>query len=204
MEPHSRHDHSQDGARVLDAQLRDSFGRVTYSHKTQEKCADTLLYWSSLIKVAQIVLSALSSVSIISTFFGIGMVGSIAGAILAVALCALSLLTKESDLGELAQKHRLAASDMWFIRERYLSLITDLNIGNKALETIQEDRDILVSELRRIYSAAPSTNSRAYRKAQEALKYNEEMTITDDELDAFLPNELRKRRECTRWGGPHS
>lgn len=198
MELRSRNDHLQDGARVLDAQLRDSFGRVTYSHKTQEKCADTLLYWSSLIKAAQILLSALSSVSIISTFFGVGIVGSIAGAILTAALCGLSLLTKESDLGELAHKHRLAASDMWFIRERYLSLITDLNIGNKALETIQEDRDTLVSELRGIYSAAPSTNSRAYRKAQQALKYSEEMTFTDDEIDAFLPNELKKRRECKR------
>ena len=166
-------------------------GRVTYSHKTQEKCADVLLSWSLIIKAVQIVLSAVSSVSIFSTFFGIGVVGSVVGGILVTILCALNLLTKESNLGELAQKHRTTASDLWLIRERFLSLLTDLRTGNITLEEIQKERDILLTDLGAIYSVAPSTNSRAYKKAQKALKYDEEMTFSEQEIDAFLPNSFK-------------
>ena len=191
MEQHSQVDASREKGKYLEDQLRVSFGRVTYSHKTQEKCADILLFWSFIIKVTQIVLSAVSSVSIFSTFFGVGVYGSIVGGLLAAILCALNLLTKESNLGEFAQKHRTTASDLWLIRERFLSLLTDLRTGNIALEEIQKERDILLTNLGAIYSVAPSTNSRAYQQARKALKYDEEMTFSEQEIDAFLPNSLK-------------
>ena len=84
---------------------------------------------------------------------------------------------------------------MWLIRERYLSIITDLKIGNKSIESIQQERDRLVFELGAIYESSPSTNSRAYEKARNALKYNEEMTFSDSEIDSMLPNELRKTQK---------
>jgi hypothetical protein len=36
------------------------------------------------------------------------------------------------DLGELAQKHKQAANDLWIIREKYLSLLVDLEIRETA------------------------------------------------------------------------
>ncbi len=38
---------------------------------------------------------------------------------------------------------------------------------------------------------APRTNSNAYRKAQDALKYREDMTFSVEEIDAFLPEALK-------------
>ena len=40
LEPHSRTDDSPNARAVLEGQLRECFGRVVYSHKTHEKCAD--------------------------------------------------------------------------------------------------------------------------------------------------------------------
>ena len=60
------------------------------------------------------------------------------------------------------------------------------------LEKLQEIRDELIEELHSIYSGAPSTNYKAYRKAQDALKQYEDMTFSDAEIDAFLPNELKR------------
>lgn len=47
-------------------------------------------------------------------------------------------------------------------------------------------------ESQRVYSGVPSTNYKAYKKAQEALKQHEEMTFSNDEIDDFLPTELRR------------
>ena len=107
-------------------------------------------------------------------------------------LLAINLYTKDKDLGELASNHRHAANNIWLIREKYLSLIADLSIGGKPLEILQQERDALAEDLHAIYSTVPSTNSRAYTEAQEALKQNEEMTFSDKEIDAFLPTQLRR------------
>jgi hypothetical protein len=46
--------------------------------------------------------------------------------------------------------------------------------------------------LHSIYAGAPSTNFKAYKKAQDALKNMEDMTFSDEEIDKFLPRELRR------------
>lgn len=192
LEPHSRTDDSPSSRAVLEAQLRECFGRVVYSHKTHEKCADILLSRLSRIKLWQIVLSAVTTGGFIAAVFGAGQIGAVIGIIISTTLLVLSAYTKSYDLGELAQKHRQAGVNLWLMREKYLSLITDLRMGEKPIETLQTERDELLEQLHSVYSGAPSTNYQAYRKAQESLKKLEELTFSDDEIDAFLPKELRK------------
>lgn len=193
MEAHSQADNSPDPKQVLEGQLREIYGRVVYSHKTHEKCADILLSRLSNIKWCQIILSALSASGYVSTLLGAGAAGSIVGSTFSVLLLALNLYTKDHDMSEVASKHKRAANDIWLIREKYLSLIADLVIGRKPLEVLQQERDALAKDLHAVYSTAPSTNSRAYAKAQKALKHNEEMSFSDEEVDAFLPAQLRKK-----------
>ena len=47
-----------DHINVLEGQLRECYGRVVYSHKTHEKCADILLERQGHIKLAQLSISA--------------------------------------------------------------------------------------------------------------------------------------------------
>ena len=44
---------------IIESQLRENYGKIVYSHKTQEKCADILAKQNKLIKNSQIKLSAL-------------------------------------------------------------------------------------------------------------------------------------------------
>lgn len=104
----------------------------------------------------------------------------------------LNAYTKNYDLGELAQKHKQAANDLWIVREKYLSLITDLRMREKPIEHLQTERDKLVNQLHRVYAGAPSTTFKAYRKAQKALQMSEDMTFREEEIDAFLPKELKR------------
>lgn len=177
---------------ILEGQLRECYGRVVYSHKSQEKCADILVGRLSAIKISQIVLSALTTGSFIPVFLGKGFYGAVAGMALSSALLMLNTYTKNYDLGELAQRHRHAAAEIWLVRERYLSLLTDLSIGDKSIESIQKERDKLLLALHATYVGSPGTTFAAYRKAQEALKVKEDMTFSDQEIDAFLPKELRR------------
>ncbi|MBN3124379.1 SLATT domain-containing protein [Pectobacterium brasiliense] len=177
---------------ILEGQIRECYGRVVYSHKTHEKCADILIRKHDCIKIWQMIISALVTGGIVSTFFDKGHIGSIVSVFLSTILLILNTYTKNYDFGELAQKHRQAGSDLWIIREKYLSLLTDIRIGDIPLDSIRARRDNLIVELHTIYSGSPSTNYKAYTAAQEALKKFEDMTFSDDEIDAFLPKELKR------------
>jgi hypothetical protein len=146
------------------------------------------------IKLWQIILSAITTGGFIAAIFGAGKVGAAIGMLFSTCLLVLNAYTKDYDLGELAQKHKQAANDLWLIREKYLSLLTDLMMGEKPIESLQNTRDQLVDELHAIYSGSPSTTYNAYKKAQDALQKHEDMTFSDDEIDAFLPNELKKNK----------
>jgi hypothetical protein len=182
---------NQDKKSVLESQIRECFGRVVYSHKTHEKCCDILLERLGRIKLAQMILSAVSAGGFIAVVFGGGIVAGIFGALVSTSLLVLNAYTKDYDLGELAQKHKEAANDLWIIRESYLSLLTDLISESKQLKEISDLRDQLMTNLSSAYKAAPATTSDAYVKAQEALKIKEDYTFSDDEIDAFLPTKLK-------------
>ena len=192
MEQNFQTNDTPESRRVLEGQLRECYGRIVYTHKTHEKCADILLARFSTIKLGQIVLSVFTTGGFIATFFGSGDIGAAIGVVLSTMLLCLNAYTKDYDLGELAQKHKQAANEIWLIREQYLSLLADLAMGQKPLETIQTERDRLLNALHSVYGGSPSTTPAAYRKAQEALKREEDMTFSDEEIDAFLPKELKR------------
>jgi len=192
LEQHSPDDALTQQRAILEGQLRDCYGRVVYSHKTHEKCADILLSRLGTIKLWQIILSSVTTVGFIVAVFGAGAISAGVGIGVSGVLLVLNAYTKNYDLGELAQKHRQAACDLWIIREKYLSLLVDFRIEGRDLEGVQKRRDELAEELHSIYNGAPNTTLKGYRKAQEALKKLEDMTFSDAEIDAFLPKGLRR------------
>lgn len=178
--------------KILESQIRECFGRVAWSHKTQEKCADILNKRNNRIKVLQIVLSAITTTGIMVSVFGEQKWVGIITAIISTTLLALNTYLKNYDLGQIAQKHIDCASNLWNIRETYLSLLTDIKAETVSVENIIEKRDNLQSELHGIYQGAPRSISEAYDEATKALKSNEELIFSDEEIDLFLPKELRK------------
>lgn len=187
-----------DNEKVLEGQLRECYGRVVYSHKTHETCADILFDRHKQIKIWQILLSALITGGLITVLFDFNVLSeykkyaTFVAVVLSTALLVLNSYTKDYDLGEIAQKHRQAGADLWIIREKYLSLLTDLRMGISSLDLIRTQRDQLADDLYAVYTGAPSTNYKAYFKAQKALQEHEDMTFSDHEVDDFLPKELKR------------
>lgn len=165
-----------------------------YSQKTHEKCADLLLDAWSNIKVAQIVCSAIAAGGFIATAFDAGKWSAIVGALVSTILLGLNTYTKSCDHGQLAHKHKQAGAALWLIRERYLTLIVDIVMGERPIEALQKERDTVTADLGKIYEGSPPTNSKAYAAAQDALKNKEDLTLSDKEIDAFLPQVLKSIR----------
>lgn len=182
----------ENSKRLLESQLRECYGRVVWTHKTHEKCADIIFKRNNRLKVLQIILSALTTSGLAVTLFGDCFWVKIVSAIISAVLLLLNMYLKDNDLGSIAQRHTESAADLWNIRECYLSLITDLKMGDVSIEEIRNCRDRLQEKLSEIYKGCPRTVSKAYKEATDALKLNEELTFADEEIDLFLPIELRK------------
>lgn len=177
---------------VLESQIRECFGRVVYSHKTQEKCADIVFKIHKSLKLAQIIVSAVVTTSLLLKIFGDNQIALFVAAFLSTVLFGLSMYMKDYDLGEIAQKHTNAANELWDIRETYLSILTDIRANQLSINQIINQRDDLQKRLANVYSGSPRTNYKAYKEASKALKINEELTFSDKEIDAFLPKELSR------------
>lgn len=183
----------------MEAQIRECYGRIVYTHKTHEKCADILNSRNHIFKCTQVALSVLTTSGIFTFYIfksvpWIGLVSIVLSAI----LTAFNLYLKNYDLGKIAQKHSNAAICIWNIRENYLSLLTDIRAGEIDLKEIRKSRDKLQAELLRVYQGSPRTFDKAYQKASVALKEIQEMTFSDEELDKFLPKALQKMRHLSK------
>lgn len=180
---------------VLEAQIRECYGRVVWSHKTQEKCADILSSRNSSFKIVQIILSALTTSGILITIFGDNKIVGIVSVLISTILLALNTYLKDYDLGEVTQKHANSANLLWDVREKYLSLLTDIRSGVIEESEIRNRRDDLQKELLNVYKGSPRTLGKAYTEASSALKTNEELTFSDEEIDTFLPKALHKSKK---------
>lgn len=177
---------------LLESQIREIYGRVVYTHKTHEKCADVLKERNDCLKFFEIFLSAATTTSIVVVVFGDGKVFQIIAAICSTILLGITLYSKDFNLLAIAEKHKQAALNILEIREKLLSLLVDIRIGNEDIKSLQQRRDDLNEQLVNTYRGAPKTINKAYQIASKALQKNEEFTFSDEEINKFLPESLRK------------
>lgn len=186
------HTNGEGSLEALHSQLRECFGRVAYSHKTHEKCADIYQRRLRFIKFAQITLSAVTTTGLFYAIVSGHQISILFAAVASAFLLILNIYTKEYDLAKLTQQHATSASDLWDVRESYLSLLVDIRDAAFDGDYLRRKRDELQDTLKNIYQAAPRTLPKAYREAQSALRLNEELTFSDEEIDIMLPESLRR------------
>ena len=174
----------------LESQIREAYGRVIYTQTCHDKIISRLLKTNNRIKLWQIVLSAIITSGFIVAIFSENKIASVIGAIVSLILLVLNSYVKNFSLPEIAQEHKLASDCLWKIREEYISLLTDFDILE--LEDIMKKRNELQERTAEVYSSSPRTDGKSYSEAQKALKYNEEQTFSENEIDILLPNSIRR------------
>jgi hypothetical protein len=180
--------------RVLLEQVREIYGRMVYTHKTQEKEADRWHRWDVRQRWVLVVLTALGSATFLTALLG-AFIGErwsgLVTSFVALLVSGLSLAAKELKFSQRTEAHRDCAVELWNLRESYLSLIADLTSGAMDLERGRARRDELQEQTAEVLAAAPRTTTAAYDQAGEALKNKEELTFSSAEIDPLLPEALR-------------
>ncbi len=173
----------------LKSQIKDAYGKVLYTYTAHHKFATRLIKQKNTIKVAQITLTAISTVGFLATIITNQVLLSWLGGITAALSLGLNLYTKDFNLQQDIQKHKDAADDLWDVREKYISLLTDFDILNE--DNIREQRDKLQDMVSKINRKYPGTDGKSYAAAQNALQNQEEQTFREGEVDELLPDGLR-------------
>lgn len=174
--------------------IRESFGRLVYTHKTHEKQIEILTFNLTILRWSEVVLISLTAGGAISVLLGTGYWFQLVTAILASLATAVTIYQMSFDPEHRIQDHRKVARRLWYVREKYISLLTDLTDGVIEENEGRRRRDELLRETQEIYLDAPDTSAKAYLAAQTALKLKEEMSFSDDEIDKFLPAPLRRMK----------
>jgi hypothetical protein len=186
MDRNSQHSHGY----KLESQIREAFGRVTYTQTCHDKIINRLLKKNNCIKIWQIFLSALTTSGFIVSILSNDNIAGILGAITSLALLMLNAYTKNFELIQNAQKHKEASDFLWKVREEYVSLLTDFDFLDAT--EIMLKRDELQTRTSEIYTNSPRTDAKSYIESQKALKLDEEQTFSENEIDIMLPNSIRR------------
>ncbi|WP_342545528.1 SLATT domain-containing protein [Lysinibacillus sp. FSL K6-4013] len=177
----------------LMSQIRECYGRVAYTQKTHDISAVLLEKKETRYKTVQLILSTLVAGAFLIVLLGDGKITTWVGTFISLLLLVVTTIMREFDFDGNSKKHRNVAQTLWVIREDYISLIADMD--SMSIEEIRNARDELQLRTSEIYSNAPITSAKAYKKAQSALKVNEELTFSDQEIDFMLPKHLRNDKE---------
>lgn len=178
--------------------VRESFGRVVYTHKTHEKAADILVEKAKNWKLMETLLLVVTATSVITVLCGGGRSAEIIASIFSALALGVSIyqyrFISESEI----TGHRICSRNLWLIREKLTCLLSDLVDGAITDAEARSRREQLTSELHCIYETAPQTDRQAYQAAQKALQKEEDMTFSEEEIDRFLPPALRRSSQKNR------
>jgi hypothetical protein len=173
--------------------VRETFGKVVYTHKTYEKAADISTSWSKGIKLANIILLVLTTGTALGSLLS-SKDYSLCTSVLSTITLFFVTIQFNFNFEANTTEYKNTAKKLWYIREKYQNFIADIQNERYNPEEIVIKRDSLLEELNQTYENALSTNRKAYKIAQKALKVDEEMTFSDKEIDMFLPTALRKNK----------
>lgn len=170
--------------------IRESFGRVVYTHKAHEVMGDRLASKAKILSVIEIILIAITASGITIAIDVDHIVLRIVAAILSFLTLALSLYKFNLNSDATIISHRTVANELWMIRERYINLICDLTEKRIDESVAIDRRDRLQKELKVLFGGSPQISPKAYTVAQERLQKKEDFTFTNEELNKFLPSSL--------------
>lgn len=174
--------------------IKDSFGRVVWTHKVHEKQAEIYTICADLLDWASVIFSVLTSAALLyvllepDTRLNISVILSFLALISRLLQLVFNPRVKRD-------AHKSTAKQLWSIKERYINLIADIKSETFPLDLIIQKRDALTEELTVIYSNALQTSAHTMNMARRALNVKDEHTFNHGEIDSFLPEGIREKKE---------
>ena len=178
----------------VEAQLRQKLASTVWTHKIQEKQADIYLNKYNLLETIRIIILAITTSGIVSCIFVDEVWIKIITAILSAISLFISTYLKSYDLKGLHQRHKETAIQLLELREDIISTICDIKCNNISKEDLIEKRNLINNKYLSICKNSLDAKNKAIKKASKALKFTQDNTYSDEEIDSYLPVELRKNK----------
>lgn len=176
----------------LENVIRNKYASVVWSHKIQEKQAEIYSTNYKRLKTASILSASITSVGIVSLIFTDQLWVKIASAIISFVTIFVSSYFRAFNLSDLQKSHKASANQILQIRDKLEMILTEIKIRSKPPEIIWQDYKELLEELHKCYNEAPATTDKAVKLARKSLNIKKDNSFSDDEIDSFLPETLRK------------
>jgi hypothetical protein len=171
--------------------IRLSFATVAAAYQRHADAASRLDRWSWYTKIALVVITGTACVlALIALQRGRGFqIATMTAAAVAFVACAVYV---GLDLEPRIYAHRSTAARFWLLTEKYRALLADVH--DQALDGsgIADRRDGLMQEARAVFEHAPPADQQTYDVAKTALTGAGRKGYSEDEIDALLPESLRR------------
>ena len=177
---------------IIDACVRDTFNRVVWSHKIQEKQADIYQHRHRVFATVSIISSSLTSVGVVSLIFVDQLWVKLISAGLSFISVFVNSYFKSFDLVTMIKAHKTTAVQLLSVRDSLTCLLMKIKLEMTPAEELIEVYEDLLKEIHNIYENAPNTSNTAVKMARKALQVTGDNTFSDDEADSYLPTTLKK------------
>ena len=174
------------------ATARDLFGRVVYTHETHER--ERIIRSGKVCTTNRLNITLASATTILAVVSAAlpGTAVLILTAISAGATTGFALWQASSDAAGKEGQHRVAAKELLWCRQQLMMLIADCRIP-LPINQLRHTLEIINRELHAVYKFAPNTSPEAFKQAEASIKGGH-YSLSDDEVDAMLPEALRTQR----------
>lgn len=172
--------------------LRLTFGHVIYAHRAHARLALHHSRWHRGLLGAEAVTVAAAAAAAVGLMQTSQPAYAVTTAVAGTAALVTLIFRLVFDFETSAATHRTCSARLWHLREQYRALLADLQDGSITLEIARERRDALMRQLHDLYEQAPPIDRSAYEAARAALPSQHEGALSDEEVDRFLPESLKK------------
>jgi hypothetical protein len=171
--------------------LRLSFGHVVQNYTRHSEAANRLSAIALYSRIVMLTLLGLAVGLSVAVLLGAGRgVQGALSATLAIAFAGYALLAALA-IEERLLGHRYRANRLWALCERYRALLAEVHDGLLDRDAILSRRDMLIQQFSEIdEQAAPAPPAPHLPVRSHASR-----SLTEEQIDAFLPESLRKSTE---------
>ena len=171
---------------LLLQQIKRTHTIVVWNHKIWECAADVYAKRDNGFKIAQIVLSAITTSGLVSVCVCEQFWVAIISTLISTGLLIINTFLKGKNYMALAGEYGKYARKYLSLRESYYSLIVDIIRGGLDATEIVRRRDELQKQLNELNSEAPRSFKRAVKLANKSLNTNHDSSFSQEELNQFL------------------
>lgn len=178
--------------------IRLSFGGVVHSYRAHSEFAERLTRRLWQMRIAELLLlgGALAAAVVAAVRGELRYI--VLAAVLSGSALALFTVYVAVNLEARIYAHRWCASRLWLIREKYRGLLSEVRDGVLDVDALRQRRDALLNELHAIDEHAPLLDRPVYQSARQSLSAAGEAVLSDEEIDRFLPQSLRKTSSAAK------